>query len=201
MKKLFLLAMVLGLLLCGCATIPAKTYEETVSGWTSYKDVAKWMDENFTFDQSRLPQVWENNFRSVRPARVTFKLKSGIHFDGARFVKETLNLINPAYEAQMVYLDNGPQWQSCQGGAWDVVHFVCSFKVDGKLYFMDYATVRRDMVGIFGPFNSLKEYQIFYASWHQGNISASYMTVDKNDCLRGKPYMQKNGLWKDEWNE
>jgi transglutaminase superfamily protein len=168
-NKISLLAMVLGLLMNGCATIPSKTYEETVSGWTSYKDVEKWMSENFVYDQSRLAELKRNNSRSrknVYSPQMVFKLKGGVCYDGAKFVKETLNRINPAYEAKVVWLDNS-----------DVAHFVCSFKIDGKLYIMDYSTLHRDMIGIFGPFNSLEEYRIFYGSRHPGNRFASYVTI------------------------
>ena len=164
MRKVVLLLLVL---LVGCATVPLKTYEETVSGWTSYKDVEKWMRDNFTYDQGRLRELVRQNGGSIRSAPVTFKLKSGVCWDGARFVKEALDKINPAYESRIVWLDNGR----------DVSHYVCSFKIEGRLYVMDYSTVHTDMMGLFGPFDSLKEYQKFYASHHHGNISASYVEI------------------------
>jgi hypothetical protein len=163
-NKILLLAMVLGLLvISGCATFPTKTYEETITGWTSYKDVETWMRENFVYDQSRLSALLKNHGGSVYSPRVTFKLKGGVCWDGARLIKETLDFINPAYEAQIVYINNS-----------DVVHYVCSFKNDGKLYMMDYATVHVDMIGTHGPFNSLEEYKEFYGSRHQGCRSMSY---------------------------
>jgi hypothetical protein len=185
-NKILLLVMLLGLLMNGCATIPAKTYEETVAGWTSYKDVEKWMSENFVYDQSRLAELLRNHGGRIYSTKLVFKLKGGVCYDGARFIKETLDIINPAYEAKIVWLDNS-----------DVAHFVCSFKIDGKLYIMDYSTLHRDMIGIFGPFDSLKEYQVFYARHHQGNRSASYVTI-KNDKIRGESYIRKNELWKNE---
>jgi uncharacterized protein YceK len=163
MKKMWLIAIVI-MVLSGCATIPAKPYEEAISGWKSYTDVVKWMSENFVYDQALLAEHIRHHDGTVRSPRVTFKLKSGVCWDGARLVKETLDVINPAYEAQIVYLNNGR----------DIPHYVCSFKVDGKLYIMDYSTAYSDMVGIFGPFDSLEGYRTFYAGHHESNISASF---------------------------
>jgi len=39
-----------------------------------------------------------------------------------------------------------------------VMHYVCSFKLDGKLYIMDYANPIR--VGTYGPFASLEDYRL-----------------------------------------
>jgi hypothetical protein len=147
------------LILFACATAPTKTYEETVSQWKSYEDVAKWMSWHFTYDMARLK---ESSFFTGRPLKrrspdETFKLKSGVCVDAAFFAKITLNLIDPSYEAKVVFIDNGP---------YDVSHFVCSFEKDGKLFIMDYGTSYRTMVGVHGPFNTLDEYKKFYERYH-----------------------------------
>jgi len=144
------------LILFGCATVPVKTYEETVSQWKSYKDVAKWMSWHFSYDMKRLKEGIEkhtyDNPMAVRTPEETFRLKSGVCFDGARFVKETLNRIDPSYEAEIVFID--------REGLVD--HYVCSFKKDGKLFIMDYSTSVRNWIGIHGPYNSLEEYKKFF---------------------------------------
>jgi len=143
-------------ILFACATIPTKTYEETVLEWKSYKDVAKWMDRYFTYDMARLKET-EGRWPSPRSPEETFKLRSGVCHDASFFEKETLNRINPSYEAKMVFIENRP---------YDVNHFVCSFEAEGKLYIMDYGTYYKNMVGVHGPYNSLDEYKKFYERYH-----------------------------------
>jgi hypothetical protein len=146
------------LILFACATVPTKTYDETVSQWKSNEDVAKWMRWHFSYDMARFNEV-KRNFSSisVRTAKETFKLKSGVCFDAAQFTKETLNRIDPSYEAQIIYIENRP---------YETDHFVCSFKKDNKLYIMDYGTYYRSMIGTYGPFNSLEEYKKVYERKH-----------------------------------
>jgi hypothetical protein len=45
-------------------------------------------------------------------------------------------------------------------------HYVCSFKKEGKLFIMDYGTPYKMMVGVHGPFNSLREYKVFFEKNH-----------------------------------
>jgi hypothetical protein len=144
------------LFLFACATIPVKTYEETVSQWKSYNDVAKWMSWNFSYDMKRMREYVEkhtyDNPMAVRTPKETFELKSGVCFDAARFAKETLNRIDPSYEAEFVFIDR-------EG---DIDHYVCSFKKDGKLYIMDYGMPYRNLIGVHGPYNSLEEYKKYF---------------------------------------
>lgn len=151
------------LLLFACATVPVKTYEESVSEWKSYKDVAKWMSSNFSYDMGRLREVIEKYSHDIlllpRTPKETFELKSGVCDDAALFAKETLNRIDASYQAEIVFIDfiRGP-----------IGHVVCSFRKDGKLYIMDYGTPTKSVEGVHGPYNSLEEYKKFYETWHPG---------------------------------
>lgn len=143
------------LLLFGCATAPIKTYDETVSEWKSYEDVAKWMSGHFSYDKRRFDETMSESrsyktWPSVRTPKETFELKSGVCFDAERFAKETLNRIDPSYEAEIVFIlrDTYP-------------HFACSFQKDGKLYIMDYGASYQSLIGVHGPYNSLGEYWKF----------------------------------------
>ncbi|MGD0405962.1 MAG: transglutaminase-like domain-containing protein [Candidatus Bathyarchaeia archaeon] len=171
MKRLLIgLAIVLGLLVGYTPNgYCEKTYEETVAGWTSYKDVEKWMIDNFTYDWSRLM----SKPASTLPPKTVFKIKSGVCHDGARFICAALNHINPDYDAKMVWLVNTGVMPG------DDVHYVSSFWLEGKLYIMDYATIHSDTRGTHGPYNSLEEYRNFYAGHHPGNKSASWPFKDK----------------------
>lgn len=151
-KRALLVSMIIGLLVSvlACATV---TYDEAVSQWKSYEDVAKWMSIHFSYDNGRLGYATGRGPSEVPPRtpEETFRIKSGICYDAAWFAKVTLNRIDPSYEAKIVWLRCAP-----------VGHFVCAFKKDGKLFIIDYGTPYRNTVGVHGPFNSLEEYGKFY---------------------------------------
>ncbi len=131
---------------------PEKTYDETVSGWSSYQDLVKWMENDFSFDKERY-EKFEGTLPVPRTPQETFQLKSGIYIDAARFLKETLNRINPSYKAQIVILIIRPHGLN---------HYVCSFREEGRLFILDYGTPYKEVTGMHGPYNSLEEYRKFY---------------------------------------
>jgi len=135
--------------------VPVKSYDGTVSGWKTYKDLEKWMAKDFSFDTERFKR-FEGTLPPPRTPEETFKLKSGIYIDAAIFAKATLNRIDPSYQAKIVVL-------LIPGGA---NHYVCSFKKEGKLFIMDYGTPYKAVDGVRGPFNSLEEYKRFFEKNH-----------------------------------
>ncbi len=143
------------LFLSGCAVIPVKSYDETVSGWKTYKDLETWMAKDFSFDAERFKR-FEGTLPPPRTPEETFKLKSGIYIDAAVFAKAALNRIDPSYQARIAVL-------LIPGGA---NYYVCSFKKQGKLFMIDYGTPHRSMSGVHGPFNSLEEYKAFFEKNH-----------------------------------
>ena len=146
---------ILFLFLFGCAVIPMRSYDETVSGWKTYKDLERWMAKDFSLDTERFKR-FEGTLPPPRTPEETFKLKSGIYIDAAIFAKATLNRIDPSYQAKIVVL-------LIAGVA---NHYVCSFKKEGKLFVMDYGTPYQSIVGVHGPFNSLEEYKAFFEKNH-----------------------------------
>ena len=146
------------LILFACATVPIKSYDETVPEWKSHKDIERWMNRHFTYDMARLKEA-EGKGPLLVPPRTpqeTFRLKSGVCYDAAFFVKETLNRIDPSYKAKIVFIENRP---------YTIDHFVCSFEKDEKLFIMDYGSYR-NMYGIHGPFNSLDDYKKYFERNH-----------------------------------
>jgi hypothetical protein len=141
-----------------------KTYDETVSEWKSYQDLAKWMENDFSFDKDRYGK-FEGTLPVPRTPEETFQLKSGIYIDAAMFLKETLNRINPSYKAQIVILITRPSGFN---------HYACSFKKDGKIFIMDYGNPYKEVTGVHGPYSSLEEYKKFYEKHHpmKGEIEA-----------------------------
>jgi len=146
-----------------CASIPLKSYDEQVSQWTSYKDVQIWMENYFTYSISKLKEGMAN-FKPGQPLpipintpRQTYEERTGVCYDAALFAKETLNRIDPSYEAEIVFIERRPYFESN--------HVVCSLKIDGKLYIMDYGVPKKTMRrGVFGPFSSLEEYGDFHVN-------------------------------------
>ncbi len=144
------------LIALACATHSNRSYEQTVAGWKSYKDVAKWMGRHFSYDMARWRES-ESKILIPRSPEETFKLQSGLCQDGAFFVEDALNRIAPSYKAKLVFIENRPYEDN---------HLVCSFRKNGRLFIMDYSTAYRNMIGVHGPYNSLDEYKEFYESNH-----------------------------------
>ena len=153
-------------LLFGCAT----SYKQTISQWKSWVDVHTWMASNFVYDFARYNNILRGReSETPRSPSQTFALKSGVCTDGAYFAKETLNRINPEYNAKVVFI-----WVSTRPGS---SHYVCSFEKDGKIFIMDWATSYSSMRGYHGPFYSLDEYKTYYETNHPVNkhtISVTY---------------------------
>jgi hypothetical protein len=93
------------------------------------------MRNDFSFDAERFKR-FEGTLPPPRSPEETFNLKSGIYVDAAVFAKETLNRIDPSYQAQIVVLFIG------RGAN----YYVCSLKKDGKIFMMDYGTPYKTMI-------------------------------------------------------
>jgi len=98
--------------LFACASVPVKNYDEVVSQWRSYEDVANWMERNYSYDREKFKNSLEiysaKNLPHVKTPQESFEEKSGLCFDAAYFAKQTLNRIDPAYEAKIVFIQNRP---------------------------------------------------------------------------------------------
>jgi hypothetical protein len=143
---------------------PVKAYSETISGWKSYQDLVRWMEKDFSFDANRFKK-FEGTLPPPRTPEETFNLKSGIYFDAALFAKETLNRINPAYQAKIAILIIRPYGAN---------HYFCSFQSGGKIITMDYGTPYKETTGTRGPYSSLEEVKKFYEKYFpvKGRIEA-----------------------------
>jgi hypothetical protein len=135
----------------------ASDYEETVSGWRSYEDVADWLNGNFEFDKKR-QKVIRKRLQSqgpdgllIRDPAALFSGPRGYCGDAANFARDALGRINPAYDPRWVFIDNSKPGAN---------HWVTGFTVDGKLYIMDYGTGKKwqAMMGVHGPYDSLDDY-------------------------------------------
>ena len=159
-------------LVASCATMKSASYEETVAQWTSYQDVANWMETNFSFDYQRASISLGKQLRPRTPDQ-TFKLRSGICHDAAVFARDTLNRIDPKYDAKVLFIKNA-LGQRSQGF---FNHNVTAFTMNGKLYIMDYGAGKgwSAMNGIHGPYDSLQGYVDFLSSLNLYNFKVGPM--------------------------
>ena len=129
--------------------------------WKSYKDVAKWLEENFKYDVTRLNEAEYRSLAKDTPLPIktpeeTFKSKYGICQDSVLLTIEALNKIDPSYKPEVIYLRCRPEYR------YD--HYVCKFEIDSEMYVMDYGNSQSNlhMNGIHGPYKSLEEYKQYY---------------------------------------
>ena len=157
----------------------ASDYKTTVDGWDSYQDVAEWIKSNWRFDHGRARDVVGKIRREGPTAAVTksseetFDLRRGWCKDAARFAKDTLNTIDPAYKAGYLFIKNkmGPPH-----------HWVTGFRYNGKLYVMDYGAGPewRGMMGVHGPYDSIDEYGEFDKRTNQCIVAFEFAEYHKS---------------------
>jgi hypothetical protein len=146
------------------STVSADTYEDAVSKWKSHEDVAKWLNNNFSFEKSRQQQIAKrlkkqgpSGLLIRNPATLYEENHSGYCADSANFALTSLNKIDPSYNARWVFIWNDYGRPN---------HWVTAFDYEGKLYIMDYGTGKKweKMQGVHGPYESLDEYRDYLAS-------------------------------------
>jgi hypothetical protein len=181
MKKLFYITLTLVAIVsftgCGAEKTP---YPQKVKTMKTYKDLATWMESNWSFSTSRQNEVHRyikkeiQSGRSGRdlvlkemalPATKSYNEGSGYCGDSAILITETLNKIDSNYKAKNIFILNGMGRPN---------HWVTGFFVDGKLYVMDYGAGHgwSAMMGVHGPYNDLSEYKEFLDSLSLKKFSA-----------------------------
>jgi len=146
------------------------SYDEALDSWKSHKDVAKWLNSNFSFEKSRQKQISKrlkqqgpDGLLIRNPATLYEDSHRGYCADSANFAIQSLNKINPAYNARWVFIRNDAGRPN---------HWVAAFDYESKIYIMDYGTGDkwRKMRGVLGPYNSLDEYRNYLASLNLPNF-------------------------------
>lgn len=174
MRRIKLLAGAAVLLVAASASYGQDSYDTALQNWKNYQDVGKWLEKNFSFDAARL-QLMLGRVRAQGPTGLlarspakTFEMKRGYCTDSAKLAIDALNRIDPAYDAQYVFIKNkaGP-----------AQHWVTGFKVDGKIMVMDYGASPEwwRMLGIHGPYESLDQYRDFLASLNVKGFSVDFV--------------------------
>ena len=179
MKKILTSVTVLIVVLTFLGCQKAEPYPVTVQTWKSYKDVATYMESNWSFDKSTQRQYIQKLRKykqlnggdlsdytvselSMTP-KEAYNSGSGFCGDSAVLIKDALNKINPSYNAKIIFIWNGYGKPH---------HWVTGFYVEDKLYVMDYGTGSHwsEMMGTHGPYNSLDEYGEFLKTVNANNF-------------------------------
>lgn len=158
----------------------ALSYEDAVSKWKSYEDVASWLKKNFSYEISRQIQIRKllkkkgpSGILVRNPVSFYEENHRGYCADSANFSIKSLNRIDPSYNARWVFIRNSRGFPN---------HWVTAFDHDGKLFIMDYGTgwKWREMQGVHGPYDSLDEYKNYLSSLNIQNFgvgSVSFMDM------------------------
>lgn len=175
MKLLAVLMTVFVLSVSGCKTTTTKddaaSWGAAVNSWSSHEDVSDWLSRNFRFDRRR-QDVIQQRLREQGPSGLLvrepdklYERPRGFCGDSANFARVSLNQIDPAYNAQWVFVQNAQGRPN---------HWVTAFTHQEQLYIMDYgAGLRwRAMNGVHGPYRNLDEYREFIASLNLPGFTA-----------------------------
>jgi hypothetical protein len=120
------------------------TYQEAMAHWTSYHDVANWLNNSFNISFRRLNHGKREQL--VRKPENLYEIRRGYCIDAAYFAKRSLNEINPDYKAQFVWIQNLQPHENS--------HWATGFYDNGQIYIMDYGASDywQDMHGVHGPY-------------------------------------------------
>ncbi len=115
----------------------AASYEEAIHVWKTPEDVNNWIAAHFTYDMARAlllseTQRAKNEKISIYDPSTFFDTKTGMCVDLSRFAFETLRRIDPGCNPKYLMIEFDPMEIS---GNVLRLHWLVSFKRDGKLYF------------------------------------------------------------------
>lgn len=149
----------------------AGTYEEALLIWQTPEDINGWIAANFSYDMARAMQLSETRktkheaLSIYRPAEF-FATKTGICVDLSRFGVETLRRIDPQSDPKYLMVEFGPI--NIAGNILRL-HWLVSFKRDGKIYF--FADSKRPGY-IAGPYNDTRDFITDYEQYRGRKIVA-----------------------------
>jgi hypothetical protein len=136
-------------------------YDRAVQIWTTPEDINAWVAARFTYDPDRAVQLSatqraKNGRIAIHEPAAFYETGSGVCVDLARFGVETLRRIAPQSEPRYLMLELEPA--QIRGNTLRL-HWLASFRRDGKLYF--FADSRRPG-HLAGPYDDA---QAFVASY------------------------------------
>lgn len=142
----------------------AATYPEALRSWRTPEEVNAWIGARFHYNMPRAMLLSENQRAKADRLPIFephefFIAPSGICVDLSRFAVETLRQIIPELNASYLMIEFAPV---AVGGNTLRMHWLASFKQDGKLFF--FADSKRPG-HIAGPYASPQEFIAEYSAY------------------------------------
>lgn len=133
------------------------SYTQALGIWKTAEDINQWVGASFTYDRARAVKLSSNrkdgdNQISVYKPFEFFETKTGVCVDLARFGVETLKKIDPNSDPKYLMIEFEPI--QINGNTFRL-HWLVSFKKDGKKYF--FCDSKRPGF-LAGPFNSTQAF-------------------------------------------
>jgi hypothetical protein len=149
----------------------AVSYPQALRIWRGPEDVDAWIGAKFHYDLSRAMLLSENQRgRSgplpIRQAHEFFADPTGVCVDLSRFTVETLRHIDPGLDANYLRIEFSPV---TVGGNTLRVHWLASFKRDGKHYFLGDS---KRPGHIAGPYESVQQFIADYSAYRARPVVA-----------------------------
>lgn len=149
----------------------AASYADAIQVWATPEDINAWIGARFEYDASRailLSETQRNQSAQlpIYPPNDFFVAPSGVCVDLARFAVETLQAIDPGTKPTYLMIEFAPVTIA---GNTLRLHWLASFKRDGKYYF--FADSKRPG-RIAGPYDSTREFIDEYTKYRGREVIA-----------------------------
>jgi len=149
----------------------ADCYEHALNIWKTAEDINAWIAANFSYDTARAMWLSESQRAKSEPFTIYppdefFKTKAGVCVDLSRFGVETLKSIDPQSDPKYLMIEFDPI--QIKGNTLRL-HWLVSFKRDGKIYF--FADSKRPG-RIAGPYNDTRAFINEYEQYRGRKIVA-----------------------------
>lgn len=145
------------------------SYEQALQVWKTPEDINRWIAANFSYDMERGLRLSET--QRARTERISiydpskfFDTQTGVCVDLSRFGVETLRRIDPGSDPKYLMIEFDPM--QIRGNTLRL-HWLVSFKRDGKTYF--FADSKRPGY-IAGPYSDAREFINEYAQYRGRKI-------------------------------
>ena len=179
------------------ATVPLKSassYEKALQVWKSPQDINGWIAANFSYDPARAIHLSETRRTksesvSIYSPSEFFEIKTGVCVDLSRFSVETLRRIDPPSDPKYLMIKFDPI--QIRGETFRL-HWLVSFKRDGKTYF--FSDSKRPG-HIAGPYNDIQAFVDDYGQY-RGRKIVDFRELESYRKQRRKKAMKRRATKK-----
>ena len=166
------------------------SYTQALGTWKTAEDINKWVGGSFTYDRARAIKLSSDRKNrkkliSIYQPSEFFGAKAGVCVDLSRFGVETLKKIDPNSDPNYLMIEFDPIQIN---GHTFRLHWLVSFKKDGKKYF--FCDSKRPGF-LAGPYNSTQAFINEYEQYRDRKIVAhreleSYKKKRKLESMKGR---------------